>query len=411
MGAIYVAKQTSLDRELAIKTLKPLKEREKKNYESQGRRSQVDKQRREMFLSEALVTSNLVHPHIIPIHDLCQTVDGAPFYSMKLVNGTPWNERVVEMSTEDNLEVLHKVCDAMAYAHHNGVVNRDLKPENIMLGEFGEVLVLDWGLAVPALAADKNRFASPSSSFGAGTPAYMSPELWAGPPEAIGTWSDIYLLGAILYEVITGKAPHTFPEPDSKAGNSGLWTVIDKVVRRNQIRETSEVGELMDIAVKALSTDPKRRHRTVLEFQDAIKDFQNHEESRRLADRASEPLRRCPMHARLTKNKVIRITRRPPPCSTKLMWRGPKNENARVGLRKTRLGYAELAHRKGDFDLGLQIAAREEGEDFEELMGKLSRAATTPQYTQVCNDGRCGDHRIGGSIRDRTGDQNIPAER
>jgi WD40 repeat protein/serine/threonine protein kinase len=371
MGAIYVAKQTSLDRELAIKTLKPLKDREKKNYESQGRMSQVDKQRREMFLSEALVTSNLVHPHIIPIHDLCQTVDGSPFYSMKLVNGTPWNERIAEMSQEDNLDVLHKVCDAMAYAHHNGVVNRDLKPENIMLGEFGEVLVLDWGLAVPALESDKKRFASPSASFGAGTPAYMSPELWTGPPEAIGTWSDVYLLGAILYEVITGKAPHTFPEPDSKAGRSGLWAVIDKVVRRNQIRATPDTGELMDIAVKAMSTDAKQRHRTVLEFQDAIKNFQNHEESRRLADRAIETLSEANANGGERGYQDYQ-TAAALFDEAHVAW--PENRKARNGLRETRLAYAALAHQKGDYDLGLQIAVQEQGQEFSELAGRLTRA-------------------------------------
>ncbi|MDG2127214.1 MAG: protein kinase [Fuerstiella sp.] len=371
MGAIYVAKQTSLDRELAIKTLKPLKDREKKNYESQGRMSQVDKQRREMFLSEALVTSNLVHPHIIPIHDLCQTVDGSPFYSMKLVNGTPWNERIVEMSQEDNLEVLHKVCDAMAYAHHNGVVNRDLKPENIMLGEFGEVLVLDWGLAVPALEADKNRFTSPSASFGAGTPAYMSPELWTGPPDAIGTWSDIYLLGAILYEVITTKAPHTFPDPDSSAGRSGLWVVIDNVVRTNQIRETSATGELMDIAAKAMSTDPKGRHRTVLEFQEEIKNFQNHEESRRLADRATQTLSEVGANGG---NRGYQDYQTAAALFDEAHVAWPENKHARNGLRETRLAYAELAHENGDYDLGLQIAEQEQGPDFTELAGKLTRA-------------------------------------
>jgi WD40 repeat protein/serine/threonine protein kinase len=371
MGAVYVAKQTSLDRELALKTLKPLKDRDKKNYESQGRMSQVEKQRREMFLSEALVTSNLVHPHIIPIHDLCQTVDGSPFYSMKLVNGTPWNELIVEMSQDDNLEVLHKVCDAMAYAHHNGVVNRDLKPENIMLGEFGEVLVLDWGLAVPALEADKKRFASPSASFGAGTPAYMSPELWTGPPESIGTWSDIYLLGAILFEAITGKAPHTFPEPDSKEGRSGLWAVIDKVVRKNQIRDTSESGELMDIAVKAMSTDIKQRHRTVLEFQEAIKNFQNHEESRRLAERATETL--AGMNA-TGKKPGYQDYQTAAALFDEAHVAWPENRKARNGLRETRLAYAELAHQKGDYDLGLQIAEQEEGPHFTELAGKLTRA-------------------------------------
>ena len=133
MGTIYVASQTSLDREIAIKTLKPLKPRELKAYQSQGRLDQVVRQRREMFLAEALVTANLVHPHIVPIHDLCETDEAAPFYVMKRVRGTPWNEKITELTQEENLQVLHKTCDAMAYAHHNGVINRDLKPENIMI--------------------------------------------------------------------------------------------------------------------------------------------------------------------------------------------------------------------------------------------------------------------------------------
>ena len=398
MGAIYVANQTSLDREIAIKTLKPLKDHERKTYESQGRISQVTKQRREMFLSEALVTANLVHPHIIPIHDLCETSASDPFYVMKRVNGTPWNELITEMSQEENLEVLHKVCDAMAYAHHNGVVNRDLKPENIMLGEFGEVLVLDWGLAVPASEADKKRFASPSASFGAGTPAYMSPELWTGPPENIGTWSDIYLLGAILFEMVTGKAPHKFPEPDSKTGNSGLWMIIDNVVRKNEIRASDVTGELMDIAMKAMATKPKDRHRTVLEFQEAVKSFQKHEESRRLALRAAETLN----PAAIPRDNETDNTAATSSVSTDAgsgtnspgsnrrrgyqdfqtaaalyeeSWNAwPENNDARSGLRQTRLEYATLAHQKGDYDLGLQIAAQEEGEEFSTLMAKLKKA-------------------------------------
>ena len=371
MGAVYIANQTSLQRELAIKTLKPLKRHEVRTYTSQGRISQVQKQRREMFLSEALVTANLVHPHIIPIHDLCQTADGSPFYSMKRVNGTPWNELITEMTQEENLEVLHKVCDAMAYAHHNGVVNRDLKPENIMLGEFGEVLVLDWGLAVPATPADKKRFASPSASFGAGTPAYMSPELWAGPEDAIGPWSDIYLLGAILFEAVTGKSPHEFPEPDSKAGNSGLYMIIDKVVRTNEIRKTEITGELMDIAMKAMATDPKQRHKTVLEFQDAIKGFQKHEESRRLASRADETLSEAKEHGR---KRGYHDYQTAAALFEEAHTAWPENESARTGLRETRLGYATLAHSNGDYDLGLQVASQEEGEEFRELTGKLKHA-------------------------------------
>ncbi len=387
MGAVYIAKQTSLNRELAIKTLKPLREQEKQTYTNQGRISQVMKQRREMFLSEALVTANLVHPHIIPIHDLCQTVDGSPFYSMKRVIGTPWNELITAMNQENNLEVLDKVCDAVAYAHHNGVVNRDLKPENIMLGEFGEVLVLDWGLAIPATKNGKTEFASASASFGAGTPAYMSPELWTGPPEAIGTWSDVYLMGAILFEIVTGKPPHKFPEPDSKAGNSGLWKIIDSVVRKNEIRETDCTGELISIARKAMHTDCKKRHQSVLEFQTAIKCFQKHEESRRLADRAAETLGIAAPFDSAKSDNAAAVRQKQPDrrqgyqnfqtaaALYEESWNAwPENSEARDGLRQTRLGYAELAHAKGDFDLGLQVARQEDGPEFAQLRKKLTRA-------------------------------------
>ena len=371
MGAIYIANQRSLDRELAIKTLKPLRDSELRTFTKQGRVSQVQKQRREMFLSEALVTANLVHPHIIPIHDLCQTGDGAPFYSMKRVHGTPWNELIADMSLEDNLEVLHKVCDAIAYAHHNGVVNRDLKPENIMLGEFGEVLVLDWGLAVPATDADKKRVASPSASFGAGTPAYMSPELWAGPADAIGPCSDIYLLGAILFEAVTGKPPHQFPEPDSNAGNSGLWMIIDKVVRKNQIRQTAVGGELMDIAMKAMSTNPADRHATVLEFQEAVKNYQKHEESRRLSDRAAETLDESSNPGAQNGYQSFQTAAA---LFEESFATWEDNTEARDGLRATRYQYASLAHKNGDYDLGLQIAAQETGNEFDTLSDKLRRS-------------------------------------
>ncbi|MEZ6060661.1 MAG: serine/threonine-protein kinase [Planctomycetaceae bacterium] len=240
MGVVYVARQTSLDRELAIKTLRPMKPRPPSESATRGRVSEAQRQRREMFLSEALVTANLVHPHIVPIHDLCQTDDGLPFYAMEHVHGKPWDERMAVMPLPANLDVLLKVADAVAYAHHHGVVNRDLKPENVMLGDFGEVVVLDWGLAMPAADVQQRQFQSPAAAIGAGTPAYMAPELWTGPAEAIGTWSDIYLLGAILFEIITGEPPHEFPDPPENANRSVMRKLIDDVVRPNTIRPTSE---------------------------------------------------------------------------------------------------------------------------------------------------------------------------
>lgn len=371
MGAIFLATQTSLDRQLAIKTLKAPRGGGRAASGSGRHSSSADRQRRDMFLAEALITANLVHPHIIPIHDLCETAEGLPFYSMKRVVGTPWCDRLREMELDENLSVLMKVCDAIAYAHHNGVVNRDLKPENVMLGEFGEVLVLDWGLAVPSSAADKKKFNSPSAPFGAGTPAYMAPELWTGPEEIIGYWSDIYLLGAILFELITGKAPHKFSEPSAKAGNTGLWMVIDKVVRRNDIRKTGHQGELMDIALKAMETRPKDRFESVLKFQEALKQFQAHEESRRLASRASETLQSAET---LNSESGYLGYQSASALFEEAQAAWAENKEAAEGLKHTRLLYAGLAHKKGDFDLGLQIASLEDGPQFEEIRSKLVRS-------------------------------------
>lgn len=370
MGVVYVARQKSLNRELAIKTLK-VQGRSGQATRAQGgptQLSRAERQKREMFLSEALVTANLVHPNIIPIHELAETNDGVPYYVMKRVHGIPWNKRIREMSLAQNLEVLHKVCDAMAYAHHHGVINRDLKPENIMLGEFGEVLVLDWGLAVPAPHAVDRNFRSPAASFGAGTPAYMAPELWTGPETAIGEASDIYLLGAILFEIITHLPPHEFPAMPARGTNMDMMKVIDGVLRDNKIRATSESGELMDIAMKAMKTDPDKRFGSVLEFQFAVRNFQRHEESRRLSNRAGELLESKDgsreYHTYQTAAALFEESLR--------TWKN--NGPARNGLRTTRLRYAKLASSKGDFDLGLQIASQEDDSEFLSLQRRLVTA-------------------------------------
>jgi WD40 repeat protein/serine/threonine protein kinase len=368
MGIVYIARQLSLNRQLAIKTLKPMSEKERKKL-SNVKMSQVTRHRREMFLSEALVTANLVHPNIVPIHDLCQTADGTPFYSMKQVEGTPWNKVIKTKTIEENLEVLLKVADAVAYAHHNGVINRDLKPENIMLGEFGEVIVLDWGLSVPAPDSGKSKFASPSASIGAGTPAYMAPELWAGPPEKIGRGSDIYLLGAILYEMLAGHPPHAFANP-SGHGQATVFQIIDSVLRPNAIVPTQVKGELMDIAMEAMRTRPEDRYQSVQEFQVAIRNFQRHEESRTLTSRADD----------LVQGKAGTSAESYSDYQTACAlyeeairgWKG--NEKAEEGLFYTQLKYAELAYKRGDFDLGLQMVGSRRAKEFVALRDQLTKA-------------------------------------
>ena len=371
MGIVYVARQKSLNRQLAIKTLKgagTLISGTVGRSKSARAMSQSDRQKREMFLSEALVTANLVHPNIIPIHELAETEEGVPYYVMKQVHGTPWNKLIKEMSLEENLSVLHKACDAVAFAHHHGVINRDLKPENVMLGEFGEVLVLDWGLAVPAPHAAEKTFRSPVASFGAGTPAYMSPELWAGPPEAIGECSDIYLLGAILFEVVTGDPPHEFPRVQGK-DRSDVWKTIDNVLRENRIRSTEITGELIDVATKAMRTDPDERFGSVQEFQFCVRNYQRHEESRRLSARAIELVQ-----TKSVKPRDYNTYQTASALFEEALRTWPQNPVARTELRTTRLQYAQLAEFRGDYALGLQVASQETDDEFVTLSKRLSRA-------------------------------------
>jgi WD40 repeat protein len=324
MGVVYNARQASIDREVAVKMLKP---------DMAANASQ-----RRKFLSEAAVTGELDHPNIVPIYDLGQNADGALFYSMKKVTGTPWSEVIKQKSLLDNLTILMKVCDAIAFAHARGVVHRDLKPENIMLGDFGEVLVLDWGLAV----ATEGHRPTPNvaQAFNiAGTPAYMSPELAMGPMEAIGRHSDIYLLGAILFECVTGRPPHY-----GKNARECL-----KAAARNEIVAVEKRGELLDIAFEAMATDPAKRHSTVQDFQTAIRTYQAHSESIVLCERAEVGIRQA-----ATSENYQDFARALFAFQEAVeLW--PGNENAKAGVSRAKLHYATSALGKSDFDLGLSL--------------------------------------------------------
>ena len=134
MGVVMSARQASIDRTVALKRINP---------------AEAGKpQSRQKFLAEAIVTGDLEHPNIVPIYDVAKDESGTLFYAMKHVKGTPWDRVIHSKGLQENLEILMKAADAVAFAHSRGVIHRDLKPENIMLGGFGEVLVMDWGLAM-----------------------------------------------------------------------------------------------------------------------------------------------------------------------------------------------------------------------------------------------------------------------
>lgn len=362
MGVVYVAKQASLGREVVFKTLKPIPEAQATKLKNSGTYNSVVKHRTDMFLSEAVVTADLYHPNIVPIYELAESPDGSLFYTMKWVRGIGWNKRMPHMTLEENLEALMKVSDAVAFAHSRHVVNRDLKPENVMLGEYGETIVLDWGLALP-FGEGKGRLPlATTAGLGSGTPAYMPPELITGPLNKIGPGCDIYLLGAILFEIITGQPPHDFSaRPSGGTLSAGAkMAEIRRVVVENIIRETNHKGELMDIAMKAMATKAEDRYRSVVEFQQAIREYQKHASSRTLMQRAKE----------LTSATAPGST--PPTTEAKstisyanyqnalalyneALREWPGNQEARAGLTAAQLDFAELALSKGDLDLGLSV--------------------------------------------------------
>ena len=315
MGVVSAARQTSINRSVAVKMLRADKLQ--------------DRHTRQKFLGEAVVTGELEHPNIVPVYDLGKDQTGALFYSMKHVKGRPWDTQLRRKSQEENLEILMKVADAVAFAHSHGVLHRDLKPENVMLGDFGEVMLMDWGLALSVKEAAESMTV-------AGTPAYMAPEMALGEAGRVGICSDIYLLGAILYDIVCGSPPHT--------GKSVMECLA--AAGRNEIRPTEQTGELVEIARHAMATRPEDRYTTVGEFQAAIRAYHEHAQSIRLSDRAERGLDQAQRedgydgYARALFGFQEAFA----------LWSG--NTPAQQGVVRASLAYASSAYRKGDFDLG-----------------------------------------------------------
>jgi len=350
VGVVYTARQASIDRTVAIKMLR-------EEYRTRN-------EHKEKFLAEAILTGELDHPNIVPIYDLGRNKDGELFYSMKNVIGTPWDRAIEQKSIRENIEILLKVADAVAFAHSRSVVHRDLKPENVMLGNFGEVLVMDWGIAVATEGFRRTASILRSQAMG-GTPAYMAPELATGPVDAIGQPADVYLLGAILFEILTGTPPHF--------GNNVMECVRN--ASQNIIRETTVTGELMEIAIRAMATVPRRRFRSVQAFQAAIRLYQAHSESIMLSDNAETELSKA-----ISTKDYSAFSRAVFAFDEALsLWN--ENEAATLGLMRAKTAYAKTAFDKGDYDLGLSLLNPEDSEH-QELVKKLRAAIADREARQ-----------------------------
>jgi tetratricopeptide (TPR) repeat protein len=284
MGEIHLARDGELEREVAVKV----------STVSEGA---VDPR----FTKEARVLANLAHPNIVPIYNLGVDSAGRPFYSMKLVKGRTLQSvlnavregedaAVAEFTRTKLLMVFRKVCDAMAFAHSKGVLHRDLKPENVMVGEYGEVLVMDWGLAkvigveetVQAGVTTRTVSGGLSGDFGMtmegevmGTPQYMSPEQAEGVVAGLDERSDVYALGAILYAVLTYKPPIDGKTLDEVLGNvkrgslspMATATRMTKGIGGRPEPMPVEVPEaLRAVVLKAMAREKEGRYRGVGEL-------------------------------------------------------------------------------------------------------------------------------------------------
>ncbi|NND99802.1 MAG: protein kinase [Pirellulaceae bacterium] len=329
-GVVYQAHQRAIDREVAIKVLR--------------RELAADPQSRARFLTEARVIGALDHPNVIALHDLCIDDSGQLFYAMKRVDGTNWNEQIGQLGVDENVSILLRVADAIRYAHSRGLVHRDLKPENVMLGRFGEVLVADWGLAVNCFPDPSGRtgLASEQDSAIGGTPAYMAPELAKGDLSSIGYHTDVYLLGAMLYQILSGYPPHH---------GKNLLACI-QAAAHNEIRSTDAQGELVDVAMRAMATEPADRYDSVDAFVAALAVRRTHEESERLVRRAKRIAWETPPENSSDPYEqfggAITLLHE----ATEL-W--PENQCANDTLARVQVDFARVAASHGDLDLSIRL--------------------------------------------------------
>jgi eukaryotic-like serine/threonine-protein kinase len=275
MGRVLLAHQASLNRDVAVKVP----------------RANASKGTIKALISESLITGGLEHPGVIPVYSMASDAAGSPALVMKRVDGVSWTElirhaedpawnRIAGEGTdrlETHVELLRQVCNAIAFAHRKGVLHRDIKPSNVLIGEFGEVYVADWGIASRKLEPGEHR--KPSL---VGSPVYMAPEMVTGDDAQMDERTDVFLLGATLYELLTGAPP--WKGADLRAVLEAAWQCEPRPL------PASAPAELAQICRKAMAPEKHDRFSSALEFREALSGFLRHRGSVRLARAADERL-------------------------------------------------------------------------------------------------------------------------
>jgi serine/threonine-protein kinase len=307
MGAVFKGRDTDLGRDIAVKVLLET---------HQGKTELLQR-----FVEEAQISGQLQHPGIVPVYELGQFADARPYFTMKLVKGQTL-AKLLEERTEPRqsqpqlLKVFEQVCQTLGYAHARGVIHRDLKPSNVMVGAFGEVQVMDWGLAkvlAESGMADENRTQlrpevsvirtrrsgggeAPGGSGSQtqagsilGTPAYMAPEQARGDVELVDERADVFGLGAMLCEILTGRPP--FTGKPAEAHRKAQMGRLEEAFGR--LDGCGADAELVALAKHCLAAEPFDRPRnagqvaeTVTAYQHAVAERLRQAELARAAEEA-----------------------------------------------------------------------------------------------------------------------------
>ncbi|MBA2480768.1 MAG: serine/threonine protein kinase [Planctomycetes bacterium] len=334
VGAVFASRQRALDRVVAVKTM----------LRDGSSESSVAK-----FRAEAVVTAYLEHPNIVPVHDLAIGPNGALLLVMKKVDGVSWRtlmhprtveerERAHSFGLEQHLEILAKVCDAIAFAHARRIVHLDIKPDNVLVGGYGEVLVTDWGCAAAFgdCACSGLVPRTRELTVHRGTPAYMAPEIARGETASASPRTDVFLLGGVLYELLTGRPPHAgvvLGEVLARAAKGDID--LPQVAARDR----QMPDELAAIAMSALNPDPQRRPESATAFSELLREFRQHAEAVKLAEAAKTQL----ATARMSPDASDEHFRRAIAFCERAIDMWPEYAAGRHQLAEARLDYATYA--------------------------------------------------------------------
>ncbi|HVR60539.1 MAG TPA: serine/threonine-protein kinase [Polyangia bacterium] len=232
------------------------------------------------FVKEAQITGQLDHPNVLPVHSLGVLATGALCFTMKLVRGETLTQKLEPRRHQprrpdwiaEYIDIFAKVCDAVAFAHHHGVIHCDLKPDNVMVGDYGQVYLIDWGSARRLAGSDVHVPSTDQPAMAgeepqSGTPSFMSPEQARGEIAGLDVRSDVFSLGAVLYFILSGRSPYDAVDEAGKLASirGGAVTPLDDVPTSLGLS-----ARLRAVTMRALSANPAARHQTATDLKNEV---------------------------------------------------------------------------------------------------------------------------------------------